>query len=94
MDLKYHPLRLILYHWASMTEAGNTIVREHPEEFPADLTFNINRVRSEEELAIAAGANASFLGLFKAKAKFKLNKDRQVKSFLVSLVQTLLYPRV
>jgi len=77
-------------------EAANKVIGSQPEDFPARLTVDYARVRTQQELAAKISASASFLGLFKSSAKFDWSEETDNTVVLVTLKQsfyTLVFER-
>lgn len=72
---------------ANVTEAINSILRNQEEEFPADLTISISRLRAREEMQLELNANAGFFGLFDLSSNFDWREEFDVSRFLVTLRQ-------
>jgi hypothetical protein len=68
-------------------DALNDIVARAPETIPARFTFTMERVDSEEQLALAAHASASGWGA-SVKAALSFSTDRAYNRFLVKLSQS------
>jgi len=74
---------------AEITSCANAIIGRLPAyQFPANGVLKVDHITSEKQLQVAVKANASYFGLFKAKASFNLDFQNGLNKFLVSLNQS------
>jgi hypothetical protein len=69
----------------SVIEAINRIIAAQPRSFPARLRISIERVRNREEIQIAIGASASYMGMFSAEMNFQSSSRSDNMAMLVTL---------
>ncbi len=79
------PLQTVTH--ANVINAANAIIAQQPEQFPADFSFSVSKIRAQEDLQIALRANADWFGIWSADANFGLQDHEEYSSFLVRLQQ-------
>ncbi len=72
---------------SSVYDASNDILFGMPDTVPARFSFTMDRVHSEEQLSISAGANFNGFGA-DVKASLAFSKDQTYNRFLVRLNQS------
>ncbi|MGD8727644.1 MAG: thiol-activated cytolysin family protein [Gemmatimonadales bacterium] len=72
---------------SNVYDAANEVISQNPGDVPARFSFTMERVDSEQQLALAANMSASFWGGSVA-ASLKFSTNRRYNRFLVKLTQS------